>query len=298
MSDQTANLGLPYLAAAQAQKHVTVNEGLTALDTIVQLACLDKDRTAPPAEPIEGDRYLIAGAAPSGAWAGWAGRIVRFQDGAWRSFIPKPGWLAFMVDEGELYAYAAGAWTSYRSLSGVIVVPASADPPTNGAKLGQFAVNSSALAIKWFNGDAWARINNFAKFIAYTNFDNYVGANAWTKVRFNNTDSNDQNAFVSGTNRFVAPEAGLYRMTSGLAYKRNGSNAPTAFEVQFYQNGVAAGRGRAAATGTLVDGVTTLNLTATLKLAAGDTVEVFARFTGADGYVATADSSFSGAQLA
>lgn len=111
----TANLALPLLQAAQAQKHVTHNEALVGLDTLVQLAVLDKDLTAPPAGPAEGDRYLIAGASPTGAWSGWAGRVVRYQDGAWRSFVPRPGWLAFVADEADLYTYAGGAWASFRT---------------------------------------------------------------------------------------------------------------------------------------------------------------------------------------
>ncbi|WP_245447303.1 DUF2793 domain-containing protein [Methylobacterium sp. 17Sr1-1] len=111
----TANLALPLMAAAQAQKHVTHNEALVALDTLVQLAVLDKDLTAPPANPAEGDRYLIAGASPTGAWAGWAGRVVRYQDGAWRSFVPRPGWVAFVADEADLYTCTGVAWVSYRA---------------------------------------------------------------------------------------------------------------------------------------------------------------------------------------
>ncbi len=111
----TAHLALPLMAAAQAQKHVTHNEALVGLDTLVQLAVLDKDLTVPPANPAEGDRYLIAGATPSGAWTGWAGRVVRCQDGAWRSFVPRPGWMAFVADEADLYIYTGVAWASFRS---------------------------------------------------------------------------------------------------------------------------------------------------------------------------------------
>ena len=39
--DQTPNLTLPYIMAAQAQKHVTHNEALRALDVIVQFSALD-----------------------------------------------------------------------------------------------------------------------------------------------------------------------------------------------------------------------------------------------------------------
>jgi hypothetical protein len=51
MSDATTHLLLPYILAAQAQKHVTHNEALRILDGLVQLSVLDRDLTAPPAAP-------------------------------------------------------------------------------------------------------------------------------------------------------------------------------------------------------------------------------------------------------
>lgn len=114
MSDTTPSLALPLIAGGQAQKHVTHNEALALLDALVQLAVIDKDLAVPPASPAEGDRY-IAAAAPSGAWAGWAGRVARYQDGAWHSLVPRPGWLAFVADEAELYAFANGAWVPFRA---------------------------------------------------------------------------------------------------------------------------------------------------------------------------------------
>jgi hypothetical protein len=56
MSDATIHLLLPYILAAQAQKHVTHNEALRILDGLVQLSVLDRDLTAPPAGPADGDR--------------------------------------------------------------------------------------------------------------------------------------------------------------------------------------------------------------------------------------------------
>ena len=530
MSDTTHNLALPLIAANQAQKHVTHNEALVQLDALVQLACLDKDLAAPPAAPAEGDRYLVVAAAPKGAWAGLSGQVACFRDGVWIGLAPRPGWIAYVADEADLYTFAGGAWTSlrasfatlqnlarlgigtaadavnrlavkseaalfswddatpgsgnvrltlnkqaaardaglafqtgfatralfgtfggddvvlkvspdgaafstplsvsaatgrlslgriagpvevsaqagalpdapaqtvlrvsgadgtpprlvldgfgaaaagqlaFRAASGNAAAPAAlpagaaigqvsatgrgatgyaatargqlaflaaeawsdasqptrislrttptgtvadaeafaveangavrlapmAADPAAGFALGQLYANSTATALKWYTGAGWARICNFAKAAAGTSFDNYIPAGAWTKVQFNIADSNDQGAFAAGTNRFTAPEAGLYRVSTTLTYKRNGASAPTAFEVQFYRNGAAAGRGRAAATGALVDGVTALSLGASLKLAAGDGVEVWVRFTGADGYVAAADAVFGVHQL-
>ncbi len=65
--ENSPNLSLPYIMPSQAQKHVTHNEALVALDAIIQLAVLDKDVGAPPLSPGEGDRYLVAAGA-DGIW--------------------------------------------------------------------------------------------------------------------------------------------------------------------------------------------------------------------------------------
>ena len=109
--DTTPSLALPLLAAAQAQKHVTHNEALMQLDALVQLACLDRDRAAPPASPAEGDRYIVAADA-TGAWAGWTNRIARFEDAAWTALVPRTGTLAYVADEGALVAWTGAAWSN------------------------------------------------------------------------------------------------------------------------------------------------------------------------------------------
>jgi len=65
----TTHLLLPYLAAAQAQTHVTHNEALRLLDAMVQLAMLDRTRSALPGAPADGDRHIVASGA-TGLWAG------------------------------------------------------------------------------------------------------------------------------------------------------------------------------------------------------------------------------------
>ncbi len=48
------NLNLPYIAPSQAQKHVTHNEAIRALDAIVQLSLQSKVLSTPPAIPAAG----------------------------------------------------------------------------------------------------------------------------------------------------------------------------------------------------------------------------------------------------
>ena len=73
--DDTPNLGLPNILAAQSQKHVTHNEAIRALDVVVQLAVLDRDLATPPVSPAEGDRYIVA-TSPTGNWDGEAGNVA------------------------------------------------------------------------------------------------------------------------------------------------------------------------------------------------------------------------------
>ncbi len=117
--DGTPNLTLPYIIAAQAQKHVTHNEALRGLDAIVQLMVVDKDLSAPPASPADGTRYIVAAGA-TGAWSGHSGQVAAYQDGAWMFYAPREGWLAWAADEDELYAYTGSAWALFASGGGGI----------------------------------------------------------------------------------------------------------------------------------------------------------------------------------
>ena len=107
--NDTPNLQLPYLIAAQAQKHVTHNEALRALDCLVQLSVLDQDLGTPPGSPGNGDRYIVAAAA-AGAWTGKAARIAAWQDNAWAFYAPLTGWLAWVADEAKLVVYNGTGW--------------------------------------------------------------------------------------------------------------------------------------------------------------------------------------------
>lgn len=107
--ETTPNLDLPYIAAAQAQKHVTHNEAIRALDALVQLSVHDRDRTAPPPEPRNGDRHIVAPSA-NGAWAGRTGQVAAFQDGTWHFFMPATGWIAWLGNERRLVGWDGAAW--------------------------------------------------------------------------------------------------------------------------------------------------------------------------------------------
>lgn len=113
----SANLDLPYLAASQAQKHVTMNESLRLLDGIVQGSAGDR-RNTPPGSVSEGQCFIVTSGG-SGAWSGWDGNIAMWADGSWFRIVPKAGWLFFVEDEGIYYVFNGSAWVTLASTLGL-----------------------------------------------------------------------------------------------------------------------------------------------------------------------------------
>jgi len=110
MSDVSPKLSLPYIMPAQAQKHVTHNEALEMLDVISQLTLESVNASSPPGSPVEGQSWGLS-AAPTGDWAGEAGKIAAYRGGGWLFLTPGEGWRAWVVDAQELQVMTGGAWT-------------------------------------------------------------------------------------------------------------------------------------------------------------------------------------------
>ncbi len=110
------NLGLKYgWSTGESGWGADMSDNLKRLGAIVCLAVLDRDLTAPPASPSEGDRYIIPSGA-SGAWAGKTNQVAVRIRGAWEYYLPKVGWLAYIQDEGVLSVFTGTAWSSGVSL--------------------------------------------------------------------------------------------------------------------------------------------------------------------------------------
>ncbi|MDP2259527.1 MAG: DUF2793 domain-containing protein, partial [Caulobacter sp.] len=109
--DATPRLGLPYLAAGQAQKHVTLNEALARLDGLVQTTVESRAVAAQPADPADGALYILPADATGEAWAGRpAGTLMRFEAGAWAALTATEGCLAWIADEALLVARVDDGW--------------------------------------------------------------------------------------------------------------------------------------------------------------------------------------------
>jgi hypothetical protein len=357
MSDTTAHLALPFVMAAQAQKHVTHNEALRLLDGIVQLSVKDRDLTAPPASHTEGDRYIVASGA-SGVWTGWDLNIALWVDGAWLRLPPRAGWRAWVEDEGVLLAYNGSTWigttpTALQNLAllGLGTTADAANPFSaklnaalwtaktiaeggtgdlfytmnkeaagndlgltlqtayvTKALVGLFGSNKFRLAVSvdgssFFDGlivdnaTGIVDLPRLLRFKAYTNYDNYVAVDTWTKIGINNTDYNDQGAFDAGNNRFVAPVAGTYLFGATLLYKVN-SSTTARMRGRLVLNGTTEIRGSfGEISGDHVSEATALWLQTLVALSAGDTVELQGTFRVADGYFAADHTSFWGCKV-
>lgn len=113
MPDTSPRLELPYLQPSQAQKHVTHNEALRLLDGLVQLVVQRLDGAAPPGDPAPGDIYGLGG-APTGAWAGQAGKLAFREGASWRFVTPQDGWRAWDMTSEHAHVYSGGAWQAER----------------------------------------------------------------------------------------------------------------------------------------------------------------------------------------
>lgn len=105
------NLGL-LVNGNQGEAHYTeLMKLLRGIDGLVMPSVKDKDLTAPPGSPVDGDRYIVASGA-TGAWAGQTGKIARWSGvaSAWEFYTPKEGWLVHVDDEDALYRHTGTAW--------------------------------------------------------------------------------------------------------------------------------------------------------------------------------------------
>ena len=117
----SANLALPFIEGGELLPDVTLNETLRLIDTLVQLAIVDRDLNAPPGSPAEGQRWIVkASPTPTGAWAGHGNHIAAWQDGGWVFCVPQIGWYAYVIDESALLAWSGTAWVN--ALAGLAVL--------------------------------------------------------------------------------------------------------------------------------------------------------------------------------
>ncbi len=215
MSDLSPILSLPLIQPAQAQKHVTHNEALMRLDVLVQLAVADRTRTVAPVGPVAGQRHIVAAGA-TGVWAGQAGRVALWQDGAWQFHAPLAGWRAWVAAEAAVASYDGAAWKTQADSAlqvGQIGVNAAADT-TN-----RLTVSSDATLLNHAGGGHQLKLNkasasDTASLLFQTNWSGRAEMGTAGSDAFSIKVSADGSAFFTGLS--IAPASGQVSLPAPL----------------------------------------------------------------------------------
>lgn len=119
MTDVSTKLNLPFVRAAQAQKHVIINEAFLRLDALVQASVVSRSVAAQPAAPADGALYVLPAGKTGADWAAMGvGALAYHRDGVWEQVIPRAGWVVFVANEALLVFYTGAAWTSINAALG------------------------------------------------------------------------------------------------------------------------------------------------------------------------------------
>lgn len=248
----TPNLILPVLSASQSQKHVTVNEALRVLDAVQSMPTilvLDKDLTAPPGSPSDGDIYIPAVTA-TGDWVGQEGKIAYYDSTGWVFYTAAEGWLIYLVDENLHQQFDGAAWIGFpNSIQNIVLLGVN----TTADATNKLAVASTAVLFTNIGNGIQIKLNKAAS--ADTNSflfqTNWVGF-----AEFGCTGDDDFHFKVSPNNFTTTYEAFVIANATGnVDFKQNltahGGDLITSHQVTVTSANVAVG-----ATYTLITAVT------------------------------------------
>ena len=114
----TPNLTLPMLEGNQAQKHVTLNESLSLLDGLSQLAIVSRSITQPTETEVDGSVFFVPTGAVD-AWGGQDGKLAIRVNSSWRFVSPKIGWQGYIDDEAAQFLWDGVQWGAAASVGSV-----------------------------------------------------------------------------------------------------------------------------------------------------------------------------------
>lgn len=89
-----------------------VNWNWILLDAVAVPFSKSATVTAPPASPVEGDRYIVPTGA-TGVWAAHVGRIAYFASSQWVYYQPNRGWYQRLWDTRQTVVWDGSAWVVY-----------------------------------------------------------------------------------------------------------------------------------------------------------------------------------------
>lgn len=141
----TAKLDLPFIMPAQAQKHITHNEALQRLDSIVQISVASRNITQPPVEPEIGSCHFLP-VGSLGAWENQDGKLTAFNEGIWSFITPKTGWIIWVEDEAQAFVFDGALWQSLLS-AGRNIFSTALGVNTTADNTNRFSVKSDSVLL-------------------------------------------------------------------------------------------------------------------------------------------------------
>jgi hypothetical protein len=109
MADTTPRFALPFILPGQAQKELFHNEALARIDLALHPAVEGPPASAPPADPDEGECWIV-GPAASGDWSAREGMLAMWTEGGWRFVAPAAGTSAWNKPAGLPLLFDGADW--------------------------------------------------------------------------------------------------------------------------------------------------------------------------------------------
>ncbi len=109
MTETSNRFGLPFLAAAQAQKEITYNEAIALIDLLVSPVVQSVAPASVPAAPIPGQSWIVGGGA-TGVWAGSENKIAGWTLNGWRFISPVDGMRLWSLFDSTAFQFDGSSW--------------------------------------------------------------------------------------------------------------------------------------------------------------------------------------------
>ncbi len=149
MTERTARLTLPLIAAGQSQKEVTHNEMVALVDVLAQAVVMGRSAT-PPVAPQPGQCWAVAADA-GGDWQAREGAIAQWSANGWL-FVPGfEGLAVWSLADARTLRLRAGVWTDAADVGALRIggrqVVGAQQPPIRDPAGGSVVDTSSRTAI-------------------------------------------------------------------------------------------------------------------------------------------------------
>ena len=111
----TPKFGIPDISDQQANAETTHNEAIRLLEAMASRAVIDRDLSAPPGSPSDGDTYIVK-ASGSGDWASQDNKIAVYVTDTWKFITQAEGNSVYLQDENVDVLWSGSAWIAYGGL--------------------------------------------------------------------------------------------------------------------------------------------------------------------------------------